>query len=417
MGSGTRFVCLFIAGLLGLPIQAQSVFIDARPVSRHVRLERLIDTSASLPGMNLNFTGFRAASLDGNHVVFHGQSFLGPEGIYAFGPGGVTKIVDTLTPIPGFGPMDTFVGVSDPSFDEGIVGFTGARDVSGLSFEGCLTADLSGNLTLLAGRGDPVPDAPGFSYLFFFTCSSSQGDTGFASLIADSLGESRWGIYASDGGLHTVADTTTPQPGGSGTFTDFHFNGTFSEGNSAFCGGSSFDPVDPEGLYTDAGGALGIVADKSTPIPGGVGTFTGFLDSPVIQGERVVFRATGSAGQKGIYLRDGASLSRVADAQTSIPDGVGTFTGFSDFDYHGPALNQRGKVAFVGQGSGDQEGIYTDYFGPLTCLLAKGDLLDGKAIFALNLSREGFDGNRLAFCAYFTDGTGAIYVAKLQAGP
>src|SRR5690242_16117599 len=43
------------------------------------------------------------------------------------------------------------------------------------------------------------------------------------------------------------------------------------------------------------------LADLSTPIPSGTGTFT-FLNAPAISGDKAIFRGAGASEQEGFYL-------------------------------------------------------------------------------------------------------------------
>ena len=64
------------------------------------------------------------------------------------------------------------------------------------------------------------------------------------------------------------------------------------------------------------------VADTSTAIPGGAGTYSGFgtdFNQPSISGSNVAFLGTGAGGQAGIYADFGAGPVRVADTSTAIP--------------------------------------------------------------------------------------------------
>ena len=84
-----------------------------------------------------------------------------------------------------------------------------------------------------------------------------------------------------------------------------------------------------EGVYLFADGALSRVADRSTPIPDGTGTFTE-LAEPVLSGGKVAFRVLGSSGQAGIYSFAGSGLSRVADRNTTVPGGCWTTWSWCD---------------------------------------------------------------------------------------
>ena len=157
-------------------------------------------------------------------------------------------------------------------------------------------------------------------------------------------------LFASPGqasALSRVADLTTAIPNGTGTFTNV-VGPVLSGGNVAFLGvGSSGQ----EGIYLFNGSALSRVADKNTAIPNGTGNFTSF-GGPLLSGANVAFFADGSSGQEGFYLFNGSALSRVADLNTTIPNGTGNFTGFGLLALSG------GNVTFHGVGSSGQGGIY-----------------------------------------------------------
>src|SRR4051794_35373340 len=72
---------------------------------------------------------------------------------------------------------------------------------------------------------------------------------------------------------------------------------------------------------------LSKVADTSTPIPNGTGTFTAFDHSPVIARSGVAFRGLGT-GQEGIYFRGPAPLQRAADRNTITPGTSSPFVAF-----------------------------------------------------------------------------------------
>jgi hypothetical protein len=69
---------------------------------------------------------------------------------------------------------------------------------------------------------------------------------------------------------------------------------------------------------------LSKVVDTNTPIPGGSGNFNYFLPM-AISGDNVAFEGEGSSGQHGIYLFNGTTLIKVADFSTPIPSGSGNF--------------------------------------------------------------------------------------------
>jgi len=122
-----------------------------------------------------------------------------------------------------------------------------------------------------------------------------------------------------------IADTSTPIPGGAGTFTNL-ITPSMDNGHVAFYGSGSSG----SGVYTNLTGSLTAFVNTATPIPGGTGNFTGFLH-PVLSGGRVGFVGFGGSGQQGVYTDAGGTLAAVASTSTSIPGGSGNFTSFGNY--------------------------------------------------------------------------------------
>jgi hypothetical protein len=110
--------------------------------------------------------------------------------------------------------------------------------------------------------------------------------------------------------LVRVVDLTTPIPDGSGTFTGISSRLALSGGNVAFTGEGGSDQ---HGIYLFNGINLVRVADRTTPIPGGSGTFI-FLSTPVVSGRNVAFDGDGKFG-------GGASTSSTAPVSSASPTG------------------------------------------------------------------------------------------------
>lgn len=108
---------------------------------------------------------------------------------------------------------------------------------------------------------------------------------------------------------------------------------------------------------THAQWSLNLIADGTTPIPGGTGTFNGF-GQVSIAGQKLLFRP---AGNFGVYSSSGGSLSVVADAASLIP-GTGThFSAFTNISFDGTT------PTFLG-GGGSLGGIYASSAGSLVRL-------------------------------------------------
>jgi hypothetical protein len=102
----------------------------------------------------------------------------------------------------------------------------------------------------------------------------------------------------------------------------------------------------------------------------------------------------------------------VADYFTVVPDnGDNLFSGF------GNVAIDPGTVVFEGFSSdgagGTRKGLYTDFGGTLTKLIATGDTLGGKTVSGLRFSSRGFNNHQVAFAVDFSDGTHAVYMATL----
>lgn len=364
---------------------------------------KIADESTSIPDGSGTFTGFDPPSVSGGKVAFMGNGASSQKGVYTNVPGSLTKVVDRNDTVPGevfnYGNFNSF------SFDGTNVAYTYTG--------GGIYTNVGGTFNIVAAPSTAsFPTAiPGGSG--DFTSLATPSIHGGKVAFEGSGASSQNGIYSnSSGTLGAVADTGTPIPPAlADNFTSFNGPAIHS-GNVAFRGASSFPASN--GIYTSIGGSTSAVADLTTSIPSGSGSFTGFND-PSFDGTNVVFPGTG-ASQSGIYTDLGGSLVAVADETTLIPDGSGTFTSFSS-----PTLDG-GVIAFVGGGSASQLGIYSTHGGSLMKVIDNGDLLDGKVIasssLALRLATdEGLDGDSIAFEVRFDDGTEGIYLATLVPEP
>ena len=158
-----------------------------------------------------------------------------------------------------------------------------------------------------------------------------------------------------------------------GTFIEFS-SLSYNKGHVAFAaqtGGSA-----ARGIYTDARGALELVANRFTPVPGGVGDVFFHFGAPWIYEGEVVFRARVVTLSPiniidGIYAwADGVLRLVAAEGITPVPGGTGTFVDFGDEDATGviahlsgiPAVDD-GVVVFRGRGSDGEHGVYREHNG------------------------------------------------------
>src|SRR5438093_9610861 len=111
------------------------------------------------------------------------------------------------------------------------------------------------------------------------------------------------------------------------------------------------------GLAPSARAEFGVsfsaAVDTSTTILGGTGTFTDFPTAPAINYGNVAFMGLGSGGQIGLYLKLSQNThvdpyKVMADLNTAIPGGTGTFTYFAQTEL---SLSDA-SLPFLGAGSG-----------------------------------------------------------------
>ena len=168
------------------------------------------------------------------------------------------------------------------------------------------------------------------------------------------------------------------------------------------------------GAWPAAGAAdITVVADSSTLVPGSpTDTFVAF-SAPVASESMVAFVASTSAGTIGVYTYDlGAptSLRKVADSETAVPGGAGTF---SDFPY-APSVAGT-TVVFYGSAGGAASGLYAHTRASaggeeLTKLVTMADTIGGQSIAFLGAGAASSDATSAAFYAV-TDTNGVYTVA------
>lgn len=385
--------------------------------------EKIVDTSTPIPGGTSTFKGFDFVelSLDNGDMAFAaGNDQKGIGGVYTSIAGELNVVADMNTSIPG--GTTTFEVVGSPSLDDGNVAFSGGGLLNEYFYfeEQGIYTNIGGKLNVVADTNTPVPGDISTFADSSYSPSLDDGNVAFTGV--GSNGDVN-GVYTSiDGELDVVADANTTVPGGKNTFERVRFP-SLDDGNVAFEGESFGESGFQYGIYTNIGGTLNVIADRNTPIPGGTGTFE-YLNSPSLSDESVAFSGgifdQDTSGRnvpvgRGIYTSTGGVLNVIADTSTPIPDGTGIFEAFTT-----PSLDN-GSVAFLGyEGLLDpdaleyeQRGIYTNLDSVLVEVIAKGDILDGKTVDDLVFDSEGLSGNQIAFTAVFEDDSQGIYIATV----
>jgi hypothetical protein len=336
-------------------------------------------------------------------------------------------IVDTETPVPDGPGNFSFFGLRPYphvlEFWPGYVFRGGIANDQGMSMhEGIYASDsFYGTLKIYADTSASIPRGIGnFTGFGDPVAISSYG----VDVVAQGFGsDNQAGIYKfgiNEGSILVIVDQNTPRPGGAGSFVSFGLPAVRGEA-VVF---RAEDVNQNEGIYLVSNGELTMMVDENTLVPGGSGTFTAFGD-PFYDGTTLAFLGEASAPpasyQLGIYRIVGDQLTVVADLNTPIPDGIGNFTGFGMGPNEGAVCrSEKGDgLVFVGVGANNQGGIYIMEQGVLRKLVDRDDRLDGKAPWLFDIRHgdtfrstdtpAGPSSASLSFAVAFTDATEAIY--------
>lgn len=392
-----RSTTVLLAGATVIP-----TMVAASAWAQTITFTKIADTDTPIPGGVGNFTGFGAITIDQGNVAFDARGSSGQGGVYTLIGGTLGVVADKNDAVPG-GSGGTFLLIGGSWIDGTNVVFKG----QGGGQDGIYT-DVGGALNIVADRNTSVPGGMG-NFFVTDTASMDEGNVVFRGFT----GPFPRGIYKSVGGaLSVVADVDMTVPGGVDFFTDPSL-ASISGADVAFRSG-----VDG-GIFTDMGGALRVVADNNTPIPGGSGNFEGYGGTAIDDGV-IAFAAIGSPPQVGHYMEIHGVLNVVADSNSPIPGGSGTFSAFGVT----PSLDGT-NIAFRAIGPGGQDGVYTNMGGSLIKVVDLSDSIEGKALAAVGPDAVGslsavalglggsLSGNEIAFIALFTDDSQGLFVATI----
>ncbi len=325
--------------------------------------------------------------MGGGSTIFVGHRDNGDNGAYAEIDGELVSIMNSSEPPPGFDQPfgNTFSAGSHPAIDGENVVFCGTgQDESG-SFSGIL-ARIDGVWRLIARHGEPSPDGGTFAdFRCLFGVSPSISGENIAFGAKTSI---RRGIFAYiDGSLRVIADTNTPEPGGSGDFLNFGLlSGTspsISGSNVAFGGCTEAG----QGIYAYIDGSLRVIADTNTPSPDG-GIFHIFAmhegASPAISGQNIAFGARTTIDFSGhaIFAYIDGSLQLIVDNYTEVPGGGGElFAHFGLYSGAEPSISGE-NVAFSAKVDKGffTSGIYAFIDGALRTIADSNTIVPGRDV-------------------------------------
>lgn len=361
------------------------------------------------------------------------------------------KIVDDDTPVPG--GQGTFEDLDPPAIDGDEVAFRSVGIETGI-----YKASIGGSAVRIADTSTTQPDTGGETFSEFGQFSE-RPDIRNGTVYFTGRGPTRLGIYSgSGGGVSLVADDATALPGAPGPLAPSgkpsHDDQTvFSANNSPSV------PVFAGVYVTTPAGPIAVVADSRLP-PDGLGFFNS--DQPTIGGGTLAFhvnsspggsdflytipvadagttaptllvstgdpdpqggafgdlsrptadRSTGELcffGNDEIYHWDGLQFLLVADTDTAIPGGTGTFRSFSL-----ECSIDSGDVVFGGFDEFFGTGVYLKpRGGSLVKVIDTADMLEGEAVQQVTLGRNAIQGDRIAFHARYGSFQSGIFVTNV----
>jgi hypothetical protein len=264
-------------------------------------------------------------------------------------------------------------------------------------------------LTRIADTSTPVPGGAGSFSQFLALDFDPSGALTFVA--ADATGA--LGVYLTSfpqqQPIKVLANAQTPIPGGGGNFDNYSGPAVTAAGVAFFASRIGHPPAGV-GIYVSSGGTLRPVATTKTPVPGAGGTFTGF-GAPAMSGSTVVFHAIGTAGSEGIYAQSGSgAVSVVADLNTPVPGAAGTFQAFFNDD---PSIDGD-TVAFCAGYSQTQYGLFARVKGKIVRVVTTEDTIGGQRVQYTGLTTNQLGGGLLAF--YVVTGPGVFGNYTLPVG-
>lgn len=378
----------------------------------------------------------------------------------------------TAGPGPNVGSGVSFNSFGSPLLNaNGHVAFVGVLSGTGITTlnNSGIWSNAGGTLAVVArtGSSGPGPNlgaGVNFSSISFPVLNAAGRVAFYGTITGPGTVGSNAGVWTNvSGSLAVVARTGSPGPGPNlGTGVTFNFLNDpvmNAAGQVAFAAGITgigIDSTNDNGIWTNAGGSLAVVARKGPSGPGpnlsaGI-DFTSFSTMPVMNANgHVAFRAnvigTGvdSTNDTGIWTNAGGTIVTVAREGTSGPGpNLGPGVHFSNIgSSNNPVMNAAGQVAFLGflTGGGvdttNDRGIWLFSGGVLTPVIREGDPFDvdpGPGVDLRTISLVGFtngigsggedgramtlnDNGMLAFNLSFTDGTSGNFTATAVPEP
>ncbi len=375
---------------------------------------KIADTDTLVPGGTGTFSEFEGPPvISGSNVAFPGSDSLTFDGLYLHDGGTLSAVADRTTAIPGEPTLNFTSFDNDLSIDGSTVAFEAFANnlASPLpAVENMILTFQGGSLTIRAFEDRTlVPPANSVPFSDVDDPMIRAGAIGF--LGNDDASDE--GIFLETGGtIMRIMDHSSPVPGlATYNFSSFDtntsFDGTTLAGESDIVDGTNTDEI----VFTvlPGGGVISVAQTVSTLIPGKLSEIFDDLAEPSIDQGTVAFGGSDASGNEGIYTDEGGSLRLVADENTTVPGRSEPFTGF---DTNDTAIDD-GRIVFEGDFL-TGNGLFFEREGTLSKLIDSDDILDGKNVSSFDLAFNGaISGDLIAFRAFFTDGSEGIFVGQI----
>ncbi len=353
-----------------------------------------------IPGGNV-FLSLGRPLLSGSRVVFLGKTSA-YDGLYTSTLGAVPELlVDTQAAFSGLPQFAEFPDYAATGSDVAFVALD--EDAEYGIYRGATSLSLSSVVT-------PGGSLPGMQTL---------GTGGAPKLQADGdnvvFSNVSSGIYLNDGTTTTtIADTSTPDPDGTGTLGADFGNAHVENGAYVFM---AEDTSGSPGIYRSVAGSIQLIANDTVEDPEQPGSnldgFNVATTSIVMTASDVVFAVDDANAEPAIYLWNGGTLQMLVDASTPIDGTPRTIQDLSttSFDY------DNARLVFTAEDDNGTNGVFLLSGGQVAVLLSAGDAVpDGDATY-VSFSGISIDGNMVAVSAEDSDGTLDIYTLDLAPPP
>ncbi len=420
-------------------------------------ITKVIDKQTPIPGSSpaSRFYNFRAPVMDGGVTTFWGYGFdpnsstyleRYPRGLYDDFEGPVGVYQDNITSYPTT-DIARFYNFWDVRARNDRRAFSAtAWDAAGNYLNGIFTDSGDGPEFVVGRKSDSPISVPNDTGTFQSAWNPSLDSNGVSFVGYSStriqkeyydgriISPPLYGVYRKEdeGAFSRVADSRMMMPGSD--FEFWYFCQPSSNGTNTAFGGYGFDFSSTtrrwqSGIYADdgAGGALRIVADNTTALPDGDGTYQ-WIDycSAVWDGDRIFFKAgyrtLDGAIHYGIFADENGQLTTIIDTNSPVPASVGG--GIASFSGIGKFMVRDGSLSFLASWR-EADGTYNSgqlllHDGELLKAVDRNTKVNGHQVYYNPYTQQdGMEGTKIAFQSYLYDQTArtyerGIYIAALD---